>query len=40
MECKINTYADDLMKSNQGKGEKGASSILNISGFDSRDVFA
>ena len=40
MECKINTYADDLMKSNQGKGEKGASSILNISGFDLRDVFA
>ena len=22
MECKINTYADDLMKSNQGKGGK------------------
>lgn len=42
MECKINTYADDLMKSNQGEGEKkkGASSILNISGFDLQNVFA
>lgn len=41
MECKINTYADDLMKSNQGKGEKkGASSILNISGFDLQNAFA
>lgn len=41
MECKINTYADDLMNSNQGEGEKtGASGILNISGFDLQNVFA
>lgn len=41
MECKINTYADDLMTSNQGEGgEKGASCIFNISGFDLQNVFA
>lgn len=40
MECKINTYADDLKKSDQGKEEKGASSILNISDFDLPNAFA
>lgn len=41
MECKINTYADDPMKSNQGEGEKNrASSMINISGFDLQNVFA
>ncbi len=37
MECKINTYVDDQIKA---KEKKGASSILNISGFDLQNVFA
>lgn len=43
MDCKINTYADDLMKSNAGKKKKketGAWRSLNISGFDLQNVFA